>query len=410
MTMLRNTFHPDVGKTMSRVLPPLPQPALLPLLLLLLLTGLPCALAEEPPAGETLDEASAKTLLDKISREIRTLQAELESARSESRQEQDRLKTIDLSIQQTNRSLRNLESQRLEHARSLKELGRQKREFIDGLEQQKDELVGQIRNAYRISRQSPLQLALNQDDPARLSRTLAYYGYISRSQVSHINKLKVVLAELEQMQISIDRELDRLTQVSEEQQRVIHSLNLQRDERAVILNDLLGRIDSDEAQLEELVRNRRDLETLLEKLENALSDIPGDLGKRLGVAPQKGKLDMPVKGRISHAFGQKRAGGMNWQGWLIRSSPGTEVRTVAYGRVAYADWLRGYGLLMIIDHGDGYMSLYGNNETLFKEVGDWVEPMEPIALVGAGSNGEEGLYFELRKNGKALDPAAWLQR
>ena len=101
---------------------------------------------------------------------------------------------------------------------------------------------------------------------------------------------------------------------------------------------------------------------------------------------------------------------MQWQGWVIRSDPGTDVHPVAYGRVAYADWLRGYGLLMIIDHGSGFMSLYGNNESLFKEVGDWVEPTESIAQVGQSSTGDQGMYFELRKDGKALDPAAWLRR
>ena len=119
---------------------------------------------------------------------------------------------------------------------------------------------------------------------------------------------------------------------------------------------------------------------------------------------------MPVAGPVRHAFGQTRAGGMRWQGWLIGSDPGSEVRSIAYGRVAFADWLRGYGLLIIIDHGQGFMSLYGQNESLLHEAGTWVENGEPISVVGSNPGDTQGLYFELRRQGKALDPAAWVAR
>ena len=119
---------------------------------------------------------------------------------------------------------------------------------------------------------------------------------------------------------------------------------------------------------------------------------------------------MPVKGRVKHAFGQLRTAGLRWQGWLISADNGSEVKSIAYGRVAFSDWLRGYGLLMIIDHGDGFMSLYGNNESLLLEVGDWVEANAAISTVGSSPSGGDGLYFEIRKNGKAMDPAVWLHR
>ena len=117
-----------------------------------------------------------------------------------------------------------------------------------------------------------------------------------------------------------------------------------------------------------------------------------------------------MPGHVIHSFGQQRAAGMKWQGWLIKAETGTEVKNIAYGRVAFADWLRGYGLLMIIDHGQGFMSLYGYNESLLWEVGDWVEPGAVIATVGGSQGGEQGLYFEMRKDGKAVDPAVWLKR
>jgi len=141
-----------------------------------------------------------------------------------------------------------------------------------------------------------------------------------------------------------------------------------------------------------------------------LADIPANLGKQHDLNGLKGRMPLPAEGRVKHAFGQPRTGGLRWQGWLIDAKPGSEVKSVAYGRVAYSDWLRGYGLLMIIDHGDGYMSLYANNESLLREVGDWVEPGSDISTVGTSPVNGDGLYFEIRKNGKAMDPAVWLKR
>lgn len=255
-----------------------------------------------------------------------------------------------------------------------------------------------------------MKLVLNQDSPALLSRTLAYYDYFSRSQASQINELKEVLQTLDQMQEKINAELSAMNEVQKNQQSVLDELKDQRNERQVIIESLSRQINTDEARLAELQRDRRDLETLLEKLSNVLADIPADLGKRLAPQDLKGKLPMPVKGRVKHAYGQPRTAGLHWQGWLIGAGDGSEVKAIAYGRVAFSDWLRGYGLLMIIDHGDGFMSLYGNNESLLHEVGDWVEPGAVISTVGTSGFNGDGLYFEIRKDGKAMDPAVWLKR
>jgi septal ring factor EnvC (AmiA/AmiB activator) len=239
---------------------------------------------------------------------------------------------------------------------------------------------------------------------------LAYYDYLNRAQVEKISGLREALTTLEGMQQSIDRELLRIQGVQNEQRAVLDAMNQQREERNVLLAELSGQINSEESRLQELERNRQDLEALLERLSNVLSDIPADLGSHVGMTRQKGRLQMPVKGPVRHAFGQRRVGGLRWQGWLIGTETGTEVKAVAYGRVAFADWLRGYGLLMIIEHGQGYLSLYGHNESLLREAGAWVEPGEAISVVGSNPGSGQGLYFELRKNGKAIDPASWLAR
>jgi septal ring factor EnvC (AmiA/AmiB activator) len=375
---------------------------------LLVLQGSP-ALGDEA-LDEVKDEETARNLIQRISREISALQQELGEARREQQSEQERLRSIDLSIQSTQLALRDLEASRAAHRSRLTELQQEQALYRAALDERRGELSHQLRTAYVLSRQSRLQLLLNQDDPARMSRSLAYYEYFNRAKMRQIGALRETLQTLADMQSSIDTELVRLNEVEQEQRAAMAALESQREAREAALAALASRIGTGSARLEELVRNRRDLETLLERLESALADIPADLGKGIDVAARKGRLEMPVSGKVLYAFGNRRAGGLNWQGWFITADRGTEVRPVAYGRVAYADWLRGYGLLLIIDHGNGFMSLYGHNETLFSDVGDWVEPGQSVALVGAGSGSGQGLYFELRKDGVALDPAAWLSR
>ncbi|MGD9020450.1 MAG: peptidoglycan DD-metalloendopeptidase family protein, partial [Lysobacterales bacterium] len=232
----------------------------------------------------------------------------------------------------------------------------------------------------------------------------------SRSQAEQISELRAVLVELDQMQARINAELSALDTVQAEQRSVLDEMTLQRQSRQTAINELHEQISTDEQRLAELQRNRADLEALLDRLSDALADIPADLGKRQRPGQLKGELQMPVQGRVRYAYGQPRTAGLRWQGWLIKARTGSEVKAIAYGRVAFADWLRGYGLLLILDHGDGFMTLYGNNESLLFEVGDWVEPGTVVATVGANALGGDGLYFEIRRNGKALDPAVWIKR
>jgi septal ring factor EnvC (AmiA/AmiB activator) len=370
-----------------------------------------CLLAPPPgPAAADLDRTEAEARLKDVLEEIGRLQSRLEASRGEHSREQDRLKRLDLQIQDSDRQLRDLAAQRRAHEQELAALENQRKEYLASLEQRMDRLAEQLRGAYRSGRQSRMKLVLNQDDPALLGRMMAYYDYFSRAQLRQISLLREALSTLEAMQHTIDRELARLAELTRDQQELLVDLGAQRQERQVLLAKLAEEIGGEEARLRELERNRQDLEALIERLTDVLADIPADLGSHLGVASQKGRLPMPVQGAVEHAFGQGRSGGLHWQGWLIGAQPGAEVIAIAYGRVAFADWLRGYGLLLIVDHGQGFMSLYGHNESLLQEVGAWVEPGEVVSVVGENPGSGQGLYFELRKDGKAIDPAAWLAR
>jgi septal ring factor EnvC (AmiA/AmiB activator) len=356
------------------------------------------------------ERATAESALEGVRKEIGILQKSLERSRAEHANEHARLREVDLQIQAANLEFRTLEKQRQSHLDELVGLERQRNDYLIRLKQRHDQLAEQIRAAYRLDSQSRLKLILNQASPAQLGRMLAYYDYINRAQVSKISGLREALTTLDTMQQSIDQELSRLEMVQTEQREVMDQLDQQRKQRRTLLVELDERIEDKASRLRELERNRQDLEKLLERLTDVLADIPADLGKHLGVARQKGRIPMPVKGPVRYAFGQSRGGGLHWQGWLIAAPAGSEVSAVAYGRVAFADWLRGYGLLIIIDHGEGFMSLYGHNESLLYEAGDWVEPGQIISVIGVRTGNDQGLYFELRKNGKSVDPAAWLAR
>lgn len=361
-------------------------------------------------ADDSLSRKEAETRLKQLKSEISSLQTELAQTRTTLSSEQKALKTADLDIQKSALELRELEKARQGHDRELSVLHTERENYLDSLDKRREILATQIMAAYRLGRESRLKLVLNQDSPALLSRTLAYYDYFSRSQATQINELRQVLRTLDEMQAKINVKLSALDEVQKSQQAVLDEMTEQRLQRQVVITSLSNQVNTDETRLAELHRDRQDLEALLEKLSNALADIPADLGQQHGLNGLKGKVPMPVKGRVKHAFGHARTAGLRWQGWLIAADVGSEVKTVAYGRVAYSDWLRGYGLLMIIDHGDGFMSLYANNESLLREVGEWVETGSSISTVGTSPLNGNGLYFEIRKNGKAMDPAVWLKR
>jgi len=374
-----------------------------------LLCALVCALPAFSPA-QSISRQEAEARLESLKIEISALQESLVRSRERYSAEQAELRKADLEVQASVLRLRELQNQREMHEKELARLEAEREDYLQRLGTRRSLLSHQIVAAYQLGRESRLKLLLNQDSPAKLSRMLAYYDYFSRAQAGQIRELREALTTLDRMQAEIDLELLDLRGLESEHRVALEALELRRKQRQETLAGLAGRIDTDEARLNELMRNQADLEVLLERLAGALADIPSELGEYASALEQRGSIPMPVDGRVLHAFGRPRMGGLNWQGWLIEAGPGHEVRSIAYGRVAYADWLRGYGLLMIIDHGDGIMSLYGNNESLLYEVGDWVQAGAPISTVGESPATGQGLYFELRRDGKAVDPATWLTR
>lgn len=367
------------------------------------------ATAQEPVAEPPSTPAEARARIEALNRAIAEIRSALQAARSEYASEQRSLEALDLQIQDSARRLRELRAQQAEQEAELARLADERDAQLQRLAVDHEQLARRLVAAWRLGRQSRIQLILNQDSPARLDRTLAYYEYLTRAQAERMTALRAQLAGLERVAADTTRALAALAELEGRHAATAAGLQADRAQRQALVAKLDRQINSDQARLEELTRNRADLEQLLETLANALADIPADLDA--GVHPRRlrGELPMPVNGRVLTVFGQARGAGLHWRGWVIAAQPGAEVRAVAYGRVAYADWLRGYGLLAIIDHGDGFMSLYGHNEALLFEVGDWVQGGEAIATAGHGGP-PGGVYFELRSAGQAVDPAAWVRR
>lgn len=296
-----------------------------------------------------------------------------------------------------------------EHA-SLKTLDLRKQQQLAALARQRTALAGQMRAAYAMGRQDKLKLLFNQQDPQAVGRMLVYFDYVYRARQRLIDDAKQDLIALRDLRYQINVQRDRLEVVASQLRIQRTELERTRARRADVLAALKREAELTGHSLTVLIENEGALERLLTSIERALTDIPKRILRNAAFDRMKGKLTWPSPGPIVTHFGEHRAEttDMVWQGVTIDANIGAEVQAVATGRVVFADWMRGFGLLAIIDHGDGYMSLYGHNQSLYKSVGEWVAAGDLIARVGdSGGQADGGLYFEIRYKGNPVDPAAW---
>jgi septal ring factor EnvC (AmiA/AmiB activator) len=345
--------------------------------------------------------------LAKLRESISALRQDLKSDRSRHSQLQEDLERIERRLGRTSAELRTLKGKLRRQGEKLAKLEARRDRLEATLGDQRGYLARQVRAAYAMGRQEYVKILLNQEDPAALGRVLAYYDYLNRARSHRIQDILDTLEELDSVKRRIARETERLTVLRASRKAQLTELEHSRAARTELMARLERQLSSKGARLEGLLADEKELQQLLEALAHALTDIPDKPGRTF--AELRGKLQWPTRGSRLASFGTPRASGkVHWRGVLIRAAEGQPVRAVSHGRVAFADWLRGYGLLVIIDHGDGYMSLYGHNQTLYKETGDWVEADEVIATVGnTGGQDQTALYFEIRHNGQPTDPAQW---
>ena len=350
--------------------------------------------------------------LQKLRATIATLRKELDRTRDRFDRTRREIRTAEERIAELARNLRSANRKIDAQYRKVAELEAQRRQVNASVDRQRDQLARQVRAAYATGQQEYLRLLLNQESPAALGRMVSYYDYFNRARSERIGELQATLSKLESLRAEVNAETERLKALRADYSAEKEKLEAVRRERAVLLLKLKRDISTKDERLATAKADAKELEAVLSALRTQVGDTFDAVPAKQPFKRLQGKLNWPVKGALQARFGTSRAQGqLRWEGVLIRAGHGQEVRAVARGRVAFADWLRGYGLLMVIDHGDGYMSLYGHNQSLFKETGDWVDANEVVAVVGdSGAQETEALYFEIRHKGKPLDPVKWCRR
>lgn len=357
-------------------------------------------------ASPEVKEAELKQVRGRIDSIRRAIHADAERRDALAGQ----VKEAELKIQSARERLSDVRARRIASENRLAELKNEQATTSKRIDAERKALGAEVKVAYMNGRQEQLKLLLNQQDPAQLGRMMAYYGYFGRARAERITAISEHLAHLELIAENIAGETQKLRDLEAAQARDVKLLAGARDQRARTLAQVQSKIKTRNDELSKLQREAQALEKLVEELRRAIEEFP-----ELAEQPfqrVKGKLPWPVKGSLLARFGQTRAGGpLKWQGVVIGADRGTQVRSPYYGRVVYADWLPGLGLLVVVDHGGGYMSLYGHNEQVYRRVGDRVSPGDALSAVGdAAGLGRPGLYFEIRKGREPLDPGTWLMK
>ena len=347
--------------------------------------------------------------------ELARLQGRINSIVSERNKVRSRYDEVQQALRSTERKiggyvqeLDRLKQQLRKQDRQLQKLIKQQKQLQRQVDNQRELLGEQVRAAYMIGRQEYLKMLLNQQDPAAMGRTMAYYKYFNQARQTRIEQALQSIAQLDAVSRRLEQEKRVLQTMRDEQKAKKQALEKTNQQRTQLVVQLRKEIHSKEEQIKQLRQNEQQLKAVLEAIEDTLADIlPAEQPRNF--AAYKGRLTWPARGKVDNRYGKSRhKGRLKWNGVMIQASEGNTVHAVSRGRVAYADWLRGYGMLVILDHGDGYMSLYGHNQSLLKEVGDWVEADEAIANVGSsGGQQSAGLYFEIRHNGQPANPASW---
>jgi septal ring factor EnvC (AmiA/AmiB activator) len=309
-----------------------------------------------------------------------------------------RIRVTDLSLKRQKRQLAKLEAERADARLKL--------------DNHQSSLERQIRAAYAMGRQEKVKILLNQQDPAVVSRVMVYYDYFNAARVARMEQIEESLRELQRIEKDIEREERRLQQLQAKNNNEQKQLEAAKRGRQEIVAQLDRQLKDQDRELKDLKDDESQLTSLISNIQQALSDLPLGPAAHDPFRSRKGKLPWPSRGRLVATYGSHReVGKLTWDGVMIAAPEGRDVRAIHHGRVAFADWLRGFGLLLIIDHGDGFMSLYGHNQSLFKETGEWVEPGEIVAQVGSsGGRTRSGIYFGIRHNGTPQNPKLWCRR
>lgn len=357
--------------------------------------------SEEDKAATQAEIDALNTELNKHLQAIEGRSEKLSDIERQLRQLELKTAEIAGAIQKTSTELGRLNAEIKAAQQQLEDLQTEQQQQLTMLEEQ-------IVSAYINGENDFLKMLLNQGSPAELERLLTYYQYMNDARVEEIKQIKQTQATIEQLKQELAGKKADVVALRKEQTQQKQQLETQQEEQEDTLTQLQAEQRSDKATIKQLEQSRAELEQVLVAIEAALkrqSDV-----RLVGLKPVKSQLKWPSDGKVRRVFGQRREGPVEWKGVLIDGSNGQEIRSIADGRIVYADWLRGFGLVIVVDHGENYMSLYGHNQALLRAVGEKVKQGEEIALMGqSGARDKASLYFEIRHQGKPQNPSHWIR-
>jgi septal ring factor EnvC (AmiA/AmiB activator) len=361
-------------------------------------------------ATEPADSAQAKAKLAAVRARITALTNRMGSQLAERDTISARVREAELVIDAKRQRVDLLHAAQAATERRRSELSAEQKRDESALQAERASLAEQARAAYMIGRQQELKLLLNQSNPATLGRTLTYYGYLAQQRGQKIESIRSDQDRLQQLVGEIEQQTQKLRALEDETTHEIAGLQRARAERTDAVAALTKKLASGNQELSDLKREEQAVESLVAELAQVMQDYPVDAAQSFD--HMRGKLPWPVLGRVSAHYQAPRdntVAGMRWNGMMIDAARGAKVRAPFFGRVVYADWLQGLGLLLIIGHSGGYMTLYGHAEVLYKSVGDWVAPGDVIAALSDSDTAVPQLYFEIREGRKTVDPNVWLR-
>ncbi|PPD56545.1 MAG: peptidase M23 [Methylotenera sp.] len=385
---------------------------------------------------------AAKEDLGDLQQKIQALKKELDNNQAAHKEAADALKDSETAISQANKKLFEINQKQQKNKSTLVSLKKESLTLNEKLTAQQKQLSSLVRQQYVHGNQSYTKLLLQNQNPSHISRDIQYYSYIAKAHAKLIDDMQASLAKVKALNNETAATLQAVAELKAKQLAERKELVHQKQEKSKVVKSLSNQIAAQRNQIKKLKRDEQNLSNLVQRLAKIVAkkppkkilnrktnpkksddlaaksnnqtiakneEIPTNAYAGSNFSALKGKLNLPVRGDVTNRFGASRSDtGVSWKGLFIRANEGSDVKSVASGRVVFADWMRGFGNLIIVDHGSGYMSLYGNNQAVLKQVGDEVDAGDNIAAVGnSGGNESNGLYYELRRASKPFDPLSW---
>jgi len=362
--------------------------------------------------------ADEKADMEKLQKEIAALQKELKSVQGTRSDLQKELEKSETQINGLEKKADDIKKELDKQNQDLHNLKQERNQLEKQRTSQQEKISAQILAAYKLGQKSDIKLLLNQESPDKISRLMSYHGYFVVAQQEKVQTYRNTISKIDNITPDIEKKTLVLASMRTQLDKQRDALSSAHKERQTTLNKVNSQIKNKQQELTQLSEDRRKLQVLLSRVTRKIASTsainsPGYVPLPKGgekFSARKGKLPWPTQGKMIHRFGSPRiAGQLNWNGAYIAAESGNKVIAVHHGRVVFADYFGGHGLLMIVDHGEGFLSLYAHNQRLLKKAGDPVIAGDSIAIIGnSGGQSNTGVYFEIRRDGKPIDPSAWL--